>query len=84
MKTLFSLIFFLCSLSFSIAQTTDASSKVFMQVMQPERDNIPLEAAKQLETKLTQLLSANGIADTDPINRFVLTSKALIFSKYSY
>lgn len=81
MKTLFSLIFFLCSLSFSIAQTTDASSKVFMQVMQPERDNIPLEAAKQLETKLTQLLSANGIADTDPINRFVLTSKALILTK---
>lgn len=79
--TIFSFLLFFFSLGYMFAQSTDISSKVFMQVLQPERENIPQEAAKQLETKLTQLLSANGIADTDPINRFVLTSKALVLTK---
>lgn len=82
MRSIFFLfILFICSFSYVFAQSFDASSKVFMQVLQPERDNIPQESAKQLETKLTQLLSANGIADTDPINRFVLTSKAIVLTK---
>lgn len=82
MKTIWlSLFLSLCLSSICVAQSGTSSSKIFMQVLQPERDNIPLEAAKQLETKLTQLLSANGIADTDPINRFVITTKALILTK---
>lgn len=71
----------LCLVISAKAQISDDTSKIFMQVLQPERDNIPQEAAKQLETKLTQLISANGIAETDPSNRFVLTSKAQIITK---
>lgn len=63
----------------SLAQTS--ADHIFIQVTQPERDNIPAEAAKQLENKLTQLISANGIAEIDPANRFVLTSKASILTK---
>lgn len=64
----------------AVAQS-NAANQIYIQVMQPERDNIPAEAAKQLENKLTQLISANGVAEVDPANRFVLTSKASILTK---
>lgn len=64
----------------TLAQS-NAANQIYIQVMQPERDNIPAEAAKQLENKLTQLISANGVAEVDPANRFVLTSKASILTK---
>lgn len=63
------------------AQQSEPDSRIYIQVLQPERDNIPAEAAKQIEGKLTQLVTANGIADIDPANRFVLTTKAAIITK---
>lgn len=54
---------------------------LYLSVVQPDRDEIPAEAGKQLERKLTQLLTSNGISSQDPNNRFVITAKADITSK---
>ena len=55
--------------------------KIFISALQPERENIPKEAAAQLELKLNQLLMQNGIANDDPNNRFILTTKVSIITK---
>ena len=57
------------------------TSQLYISVIQPDRDEIPAEAGKQLERKLTQLLTSNGISSQDPNNRFVITAKADITSK---
>lgn len=54
---------------------------IYISVIQPERNEIPQEAAKQLENKMHQLITANGIADTDPSGRFVITAKSYIVTK---
>lgn len=54
---------------------------IYISVIQPERTEIPQEAAQQLENRMHQLITANGIADTDPNGRFVITAKSLIVSK---
>lgn len=72
------LLFLLLSIMSGLRAQQD---KIYIQVMQPERENIPAEAAKQLEKKLMQLVDANGIAEIDPANRFILTSKASIITK---
>ncbi len=54
---------------------------IYISVVQPERNEIPQEAAKQLENKMHQLITANGIADTDPNGRFVITAKCFIVTK---
>ena len=57
------------------------TSMLYLSVVQLDRDEIPAEAGKQLERKLTQLLTSNGISSQDPNNRFVITAKADITSK---
>ena len=54
---------------------------IYISVIQPERDGIPMEAAQQLENKMHQLITSNGIADTDPNGRFVITAKSFIVTK---
>lgn len=54
---------------------------IFISVFQPESENIPSEAAGQLELKLNQLLMQNGIDNEDPNNRFVLTTKVSVITK---
>lgn len=54
---------------------------IYISVVQPERSEIPQEVAKQLENKMHQLITANGIADTDPNGRFVITAKSNIVTK---
>lgn len=54
---------------------------IYISVVQPERNEIPQEAALQLENKMHQLVTANGIADTDPNGRFVITAKSFIVTK---
>lgn len=78
-RLLISFLFLMLFVHSSFAQS--AVDHIYIQVAQPERENIPAEAAKQLEYKLTQLITANGIAEVDPANRFVLTSKASIITK---
>lgn len=65
------------SASFSYGQ----SGQIYISVVQPERNEIPPEAGKLLERKLTQLLASNGISSQDAYNRFIITAKADITSK---
>lgn len=78
-RILLSLIIYIMCLP--SAMTQGAESKIFIQVMQPDYEEIPSEASRQLETKMEQLITLNGVADNDPYNRFVLTSKAAIVTK---
>ncbi|MBQ5981562.1 MAG: hypothetical protein IJL54_05255 [Prevotella sp.] len=57
------------------------NSDIFISVVQPERSEIPQEAVKQLENKMHQLITGNGIADTDPHARFVITAKSNTLTK---
>lgn len=78
-------ILFFCAIfctSFPLfAHIAENEDKIFISVMLPETGEIPVEATKQLEQKLGQLLMQNGIANDDPSNRFVLTAKVAILSK---
>lgn len=65
-----------------VSVSADSSvGDIYISVIQPERSEIPQEAAKQLENKMHQLITANGIADTDPNSRFVITAKSNIVTK---
>jgi hypothetical protein len=57
------------------------TDQLYISVVQPDRKEIPLEAGKQLERKMVQLLTANGISSLDANNRFVITAKADVTSK---
>ena len=64
---------------FSLNAMTESSvGDIYISVVQPERNEIPQEAVQQLENKMHQLITANGIADTDPNGRFVITAKSFI------
>lgn len=67
---------------FGVSVSANSSvGDIYISVVQPERSEIPQEAAKQLENKMHQLITANGVADTDPNCRFVITAKSNIVTK---
>lgn len=82
MKKLLSLFLILIS-SFSMSHAQDDSDfgNLFISVVRPDLSSIPDEAGKQLELKLNQLLMNNGVASTDPYNRFVITTKVSVLTK---
>lgn len=47
----------------------------------PPYENLPAEAAKLLHTKLTQIVTANGVADNEYITRFILTARINVLTK---
>ncbi len=57
------------------------SPDLSIRVLQPERDNLTKTSCRFLETKMTQLLTRNGVVNDMPFNRFVLTAKANVLSK---
>ena len=57
------------------------TDQLYISVVQPERSEITAEAGKQLERKMTQMLTANGVSSQDTNNRFVITAKVDITSK---
>lgn len=57
------------------------TSHIYISVVLPDRNEIPSEAGKQLERKIIQLLTSNGISSQDVNNRFIITAKADITSK---
>lgn len=63
------------------AQENNNGEKIYLQVCQPERKDIPQEASRHLEQLLQKLVTSNGIMEQDPSNRFVLTSKASVVTK---
>ena len=71
----------MCCCGFTKICAESSVGDIYITVIQPERNEIPQEAAKQLENKMHQLITANGIADTDPNGRFVITAKSYIVTK---
>lgn len=64
------------------AQTTlDDIGRITIQAYVPETESLPQEAAKLLQTRLSQIISSNGIADNEYCERFVLTAKVNILTK---
>lgn len=76
MRTVVLLFMWMCAL---LARAQDDG--IYISVVQPERPSIPAEANELLSHKLTQLLTAGGVASTDEGSRFVLTVKANVLSK---
>ena len=74
------IIILLCGLSFPVL-ANDSGSDIYISVLQPERSEIPQEAAHLLESKLHQLITSYGIADSDPNGRFVITAKSDVLTK---
>ena len=54
---------------------------IYISVVQPERSEIPQEAARLLEDKMHRLITANGVEDTDPNGRFVMTVRSNVLTK---
>ena len=73
-------MFFCCCISME-AMAESSVGDIYISIVQPERNEIPQEAANQLENRMHQLITANGIADTDPNGRFVITAKSFIVTK---
>ena len=71
-------------LLFSVANAQgrlDDSGRITIHAVVPEYEGLPFEARKLLETKLSQIITLNGIADNDYYVRFVLTAKVNVISK---
>lgn len=68
-------------MSWSKISAESSVGDIFISVVQPERSEIPQEAAKLLENKMRQLITANGVADTDPNGRFVITVKSNVLTR---
>lgn len=64
------------------AQTRiDDIGRITIHAVVPEYEELPYESRKLLQTKLAQMITANGIADDDNSVRFVLTAKINVVSK---
>ena len=78
MKTiLFSILMF----SSILALAQNSQDRIFVYSSFPNSYSVPVEACKQLEIKMEQILSQNGISSTDPSNRFVMTCKPSVLTK---
>ena len=78
MKTiLFSILLF----SSILASAQNSQERIFVFPSFPNSSDVPVEACKQLEIKMKQCLSQNGISSTDPSNRFVMTCKPSVLTK---
>ncbi len=71
----------LCILGAGVrAQDKDVAS-LSIRVEQPEREYLSASSCRILQTKMTQILTRNGIAKDLPSNRFVMTAKANVLGK---
>lgn len=59
----------------------DDIGRITIHAFVPDREDLPYESHKLLETKLSQIITSNGIADNDYCVRFVLTAKVNVISK---
>lgn len=76
---LFWLMVFCCSVAL-FSQTLSDESRISLNAVVADED-IPAEACRKLENRLTRAIAANGYADNGYINRFVLAAKVDILSK---
>jgi len=81
MKTIFTIFSLLCVLTVNAQKQLDDIGRITIHAYVPENENLPPESQKLLETKLLQIITANGISDNENFVRFVLTAKVNVISK---
>lgn len=59
----------------------DDCERIFIHAVVPLSESLPNESSKLLESKLSQIITNNGIADSEFGVRFVLTAKVNVVSK---
>ncbi|MBR3449963.1 MAG: hypothetical protein IKH24_03890 [Bacteroidales bacterium] len=64
----------------TFAQDHDVAA-LSIRVQQPEREYLTASSCRLLQTKMTQMLTHNGISKDMPSNRFVMTAKANVLNK---
>lgn len=78
MRKIFALFLFMMSVA-TFAQTSD-EGRISIQAMMPD-DVIPVEASKNLTTRMQRMLVGNGYGDNGYVERFVLTAKVDVTNK---
>lgn len=82
MKRYILLMMFVWGAMTAAAQSNlDDVGRLTVHAVVPQYENLPVEAQKLLETKLSQIITANGIADNENSVRFVLTAKVNVIAK---
>lgn len=77
-------LLFFVSVFFAVAQAQQFQDDVDRLVINPylpPYEDLPDEASKLLHTKLTQIVTANGVADNEYITRFIFTAKINVITK---
>lgn len=78
MRKIFALFLLIASVA-TFAQTSD-EGRISIQAMMPD-DVIPIEASKNLVTRMQRMLVSNGYGDNGYVERFVLTAKIDVTNK---
>lgn len=81
MKKILFLIAMLCTVAVYGQERLDDIGRITIHAYVSESEGLPAESQKLLETKLSQIITANGIADNEECVRFVLTAKINVISK---
>ena len=71
----------MCTVYTQAQERLDDIGRITIHAYVPESEDLPHESHKLLETKLSQIISVNGIADNENFVRFVLTAKINVISK---
>ena len=81
MKKIILILNILCTLSVQAQDRLDDIGRITIHAYVPESEELPYEAHKLLTTKLSQIITSNGIADNENCVRFVLTAKVNVITK---
>lgn len=81
MKKIILILNILCTLSVQAQDKLNDIGRIIIHAYVPESEELPYEAHKLLTTKLSQIITANGIADNENFVRFVLTAKVNVITK---
>ena len=80
-KNLTLIIAFVCTMCMQAQEHAANIDNITIHAYVPESEALPSEFHKLLETKLDQIIAANGIADDENSTRFILTAKINATSK---
>lgn len=75
------ILFFIIGIQFWMTATASAMPEIFISSYPVDNDILTEESSRQLDLKLRQLLTQNGISDDDPNCRFAIVVKPSIITK---
>lgn len=81
MKKLLLISLLFCSGLASAQTRPDDMERISIHAIVPDNIKIPSESLDLLETKLTQIITENGVEDNEYVVRFVLTAKVNVITK---